>query len=41
MYATGSMYGTDRDGTRHLRCARFLAGLDARPGTRKDAPIAA
>jgi ribosomal protein L37E len=35
------MYGTDTDGTRHPRCARFLAGLDARRTTRKEQPIAA
>jgi hypothetical protein len=31
------MYGTDSDGTRHPRCARFVASLDARPLTKEDA----
>src|SRR4051812_16306929 len=37
------MYGSDTDdaGTRHPRCARFLAGLDARRASWKEAPIAA
>jgi hypothetical protein len=41
LFCGDPMYGTDSDGTRHPRCARFLAGLDARRDTRKDQPIAA
>jgi hypothetical protein len=40
-FCSDAMYGTDTDGTRHPRCARFVASLNARPGTRKDEPIAA
>jgi hypothetical protein len=40
-FCAAPMYGTDSDGTRHPRCARFVVSLNARPGTRKDEPIAA
>ena len=35
------MYGRDTDGTRHPRCDRFLAGLDARRAAWKEDAIAA
>jgi hypothetical protein len=35
------MYGSDSDGTRHPRCARFVASLAPHDGTEMEEPIAA
>jgi hypothetical protein len=37
LFCSDPMYGSDSDGTRHPRCARFVASLNAR----RETPIAA